>query len=120
YLIPFLGFVMLKLNSILGLGMVIYTIILAMKRQQPSAPPPAPVVPPPPPPAAVPGAATEARVVPPPGSPLLAPLQYSTLPRAGFWIRLGAAVLDAILIAVVVSLINLEAFFLLAYAAYCV
>lgn len=43
YTIPVVGFVVAKLISWLGLGVVVYTIILAMKRNKPAAPAPQPV-----------------------------------------------------------------------------
>jgi uncharacterized RDD family membrane protein YckC len=95
YTIPIGGFIIYKLAGILGLGVVVYTLILMFKASRPPKPaavaaaPVAAVNP------AVPGAGE----VPPPFATTLPPvISSATLPRAGFWIRLGAVVLDAILI----------------------
>jgi uncharacterized RDD family membrane protein YckC len=156
YLIPVVGFIVYKLLGILGLGVVIYTLILAAqasKRAHPTAAPEADATSPPPSsPTASGFAADNAAVgmaagdaaspgVPPPAmqsrssaemhssdevhasaeahspgearasaqrpSPTAAPaLAASTLPRAGFWIRMGALLLDAVLIGIVLSLLH--------------
>ena len=68
YLVPVLGFVFQKLSGFLGTGIVIYTIILAMKQNaadQPAPPAPSPqeeTVPPPAPGAPASGAATGAEM----------------------------------------------------------
>lgn len=81
YTIPFAGFIIYKLAGILGLGVVVYTLILMFKASRPPKP------------------AVVAAAPPPPVAALLPPVISSvTLPRAGFWIRLAAVVLDAILI----------------------
>lgn len=88
YTIPFAGFIIYKLAGVLGLGVVVYTLILMFKASRP--PKPAVV-------AAAPLAA--AGEAPPPVAALLPPvISSATLPRAGFWIRLAAVVLDAILV----------------------
>ncbi len=156
YLIPFLGFLLLKLTDTLGLGMVVYTLMLAGRSRQKSttagaAPagrndggpgasgsgnafvPPAPPVPVAPvmpvAPSFTPGAGDTAGVqssfvaVPPvvgveqemgaqgqaqtqsvptgtsalPGLPKI-PVTAATLVRAGFGVRLGALLIDCILI----------------------
>jgi len=109
YTIPFLGFLLWKLFAVLGMGMVVYTLALTMKANRPARPAVAPAS------AGVPmaavaqvGGATGESDVPPvvaaDGSPLgatAAPLfSASTLPRAGFWIRTAAAVLDFLLIGI--------------------
>jgi len=93
YTVPIGGFVLYKLMGILGLGVVVYTLILMFKASRP----PKPAV------VATPVAAAFAATVA--GAPeavptvLLPPvISSATLPRAGFWIRLAAVVLDAILI----------------------
>jgi uncharacterized RDD family membrane protein YckC len=140
YLIPYVGFVVWKATGVLGLGMAVYTVLLAMRREQaarppapprpaaaPSAPalrPLAPSVPPPP----VPGGAAETSgFVPPPEPPPPPPfpaeavpapgVPLSALPRAGFWLRLGATALDVILIGMVASLLGV--FFVPLFAIYC-
>ncbi|MDB4473612.1 hypothetical protein N9023_01275 [Opitutaceae bacterium] len=68
YLVPVLGFIFQKLSGFLGTGIVIYTIILAMKQnaaEKPVPPAPAPVsgtVPPPAPASPASGAATGAEM----------------------------------------------------------
>lgn len=109
YTIPFLGFLLWKLFAVLGMGMVVYTLALTMKANRPARPAVAPAS------AGAPmaavaqvGGATGESDVPPvvaaDGSPLgatAAPLfSASTLPRAGFWIRTAAAVLDFLLIGI--------------------
>lgn len=74
----------------------------------PQPPPVAPEIPP-----AAAGAPT-----PPPHAP--APQQFSTLPRAGFWIRLAASMLDLILIAIVLSFVNLSGAWPVLFGVYCV
>ena len=102
YTIPIVGFVTYKLLGILGLGVVVYTLILQYKASRPPKPVKAPVVP-----AAATMAATSTgfEAVPPVvpvAMPSAAPavISAATLPRAGFWIRLAASLLDLILIGV--------------------
>ncbi len=108
YTIPIVGFIVYKLLGILGLGVVVYTLILQYKASRPPKPvkvAAAPVatttagamV------AAVPAAGSEAvpSVVPAAGvsaAPVV--ISAATLPRAGFWIRVAAALLDLILIGI--------------------
>lgn len=101
YTIPVVGFIVYKLIGILGLGVVVYTLILQFKASRP-APRPVPVVA-----AAVAPAAGTAMVEPvPPDSPGLPPvLLAATLPRAGFWIRFAAALLDFLMVAIVVNVV---------------
>lgn len=134
YTIPFVGFVVSKLLAWLGLGAVVYTIILGSKRK-PAATTSAvtlPVVSPVtnvsevplstaetsvPNPAAVPP------VVPPQPGPSAAPFVSAvTLVRAGFWIRLAASGLDAIIVGLAFSFTPhlIRPNYLLMYAAYCV
>ena len=105
YTIPVVGFITYKLLGILGLGVVVYTLILQFKASRP--PRPAKV-------AAAPVAGVTAMPgesagdVPPPVAPLIsaAPpvISAETLPRVGFWIRLGASLLDCVLLGVVVGM----------------
>lgn len=121
YLIPFLGFLLQKLFSVLGLGMAVYVLILSAQRERAvrvpagagvasgpgvAAPALAPVVP------AAPAAASLAgpvEALPPPVPPAAVPpvlISASTLPRAGFWLRLAAGLLDLLLIGITVALID--------------
>ena len=108
YLVPILAFLVAMLIGFLGLGTVIYTLIRAMRRNGAK---PAPAGAPAPPaagaPAVVPVVAlaaggsgdTAAAAVPPimaaaPGQPVIS---AATPPRAGFWIRTAALLVDVIL-----------------------
>lgn len=152
YTVPYLGFVVWKFSSVVGLGMVVYTVILAMKRDRPAAPAPAPATAPvagpagftAPPPAApsigsafaADSAATSSAsgvtatpeaapsVPPPPALPPpvpsftpRSPVQLSTLPRAGFWIRAGAAGIDVILVGVAAGFLDVIGNYFLACLA---
>ncbi len=166
YTVPVLGFLIFKFIGWIGLGAVVYTIVLGMKRDKGAHPPPPsgqPAMPafvptslapasasaaapaatmmssgfgavssefvgtgtpasppvevaasempsagftsaggvPPVMPAAVPRSAP-AYAPPPPRAG--ATISAATLPRAGFWIRMGAMLLDAVLIGMVVGL----------------
>ncbi len=167
YTVPALGLIVYNLLGALGLGAVVYAIILAARREVPAAPvatsaptpggspfppPVAPTTPPATPASVQPSVETPAAPVafaapqqsatfvgsldpvvppstpPPPVAPhtfasaAIPPVAAASLPRAGFWIRLGASALDAILVALVIGLLPsmLEPNFALLYAAYCV
>ncbi|HVU35242.1 MAG TPA: RDD family protein [Opitutaceae bacterium] len=120
YTIPFFGFILMKVLGWLGAGVVVYTLILVSRRPKPAV---ATAVPTgrttvPPPPADVPGmapgivppmagmaagaaVATEAAVAAVPS--VVAP---AALPRAGFWIRLAAVLLDVVLCAILIKILN--------------
>ncbi len=177
YLVPVLGFVLYKVLGLLGLGAVIYTLVLAAQARSAATRGPLPRTPPPgsaPPGAAspagsspgsspdMPSSGTPPPVVPPladsafagaaastaasasaassasaapsastapsasadvtGGAPPRAPASLAAaLPRAGFWIRIAALLLDAILIGVVVHELpdsrNLELLALAIYGA---
>ena len=155
YTVPVIGFLVFKLVGWIGLGAVVYTIMLGMKRDKPAAPttPRPPAVPPMMNRAAM-GAATAgfastntvdvtvtpmappsephvagapagwappitpnmwaglgAGSLPPPPvppfsrSPIDPVFSAATLPRAGFRIRLGALLIDAILFGVVTGMV---------------
>jgi uncharacterized RDD family membrane protein YckC len=126
YVVPVFGFIAFKVIGILGLGVVVYTLILTMRIANERATPAmasasaAPV-----PPAAAttaddgtapPPSPPPAREPPPP-TPTNA--EFSTLPRAGFWIRMGALLIDVILVGIVVSALDPPGqLFLLALAGY--
>lgn len=131
YTVPVVGFLIAKLLSWLGLGVVVYTIILNQKNSRAAARAAAA--------AATPlvasvsvdaaGVATTAGVAPASPTtgepPVVTPpvlTTTTTLPRAGFWIRLGASALDAVLVALALHLLPslTRPNFLLAMAAYCV
>jgi uncharacterized RDD family membrane protein YckC len=121
YTIPIGGFVLYKLMGILGLGVVVYTLIQMFKASRP----PKPAVVAAAPLAAAVIAAPLASEAPPPVAATLPPvISSATLPRAGFWIRLAAVVLDAILIGMVCGFLSnmWDGFgvFPFWFAAYCV
>jgi uncharacterized RDD family membrane protein YckC len=118
YLVPILGFVVYKLLGLLGLGAVVYTLILAMRSRQatraaataaagaaPLAAQPA---------SAAPSTAPSADAGPArPSAPDTAattaaatPVIAATLPRAGFWIRIAALTLDALLVGILIGLLH--------------
>jgi len=100
YTVPVLGYVVFKLTGSIGLGAVVTTIVLGMKREKSATPPPASA-----------GPAGNAFV---PNTPALAPasappppraaISAATLPRAGLGIRMGALLLDVVLMGLVVGL----------------
>ncbi len=107
YLIPLVGFVMYKLLDLLGLGVVAYTLIeLARTRAAIKAVNAQP-------------AATPAAAATPPAAPPTAVSASST--RAGFWIRMGALLIDVLVVGFVMSvfhhLLNLELLALALYGA---
>ena len=159
YLVPVLGFLVYKLLGVLGLGAVVYTLILAARAHQaakagpggtpsaaaptpdrPYTPRPAPSTASTPHPASAsapppetqastpntPGAAPamgEARASGPAEAPAAqaAPPVTAALPRAGFWIRMAALLLDLLLVGFLTSVLNhshhLELLVLAAYGA---
>jgi uncharacterized RDD family membrane protein YckC len=136
YLVPFLGFILMLFVSFLGFSLALTTLLMG----DPNAKPPAPVVPVPaaPAPSAVPApgpvvaplaalepeaAAAAGLDAPQPPSVAAAvpapipvpPVVGAGLPRAGFWVRIAALLIDTALIAVVV---HFPPLFLVALAAY--
>jgi uncharacterized RDD family membrane protein YckC len=105
YLVPVLGFIVYKLLGLLGLGAVVYTLVLSVRAWRGAKgdgrATPAPAVTPAPR-AAPEDAATSSRAEAPAASPTPAAPPASAitaaLPRAGFWIRMAALLLDALLI----------------------
>jgi len=160
YVVPVLGFVFQQIAGILGLGVVIYTLILAIQADRASRPkftkaggvgapvvastataaaaftgdgaaqsqvqdlppvvPPVPGVDEPQASEATTGAVPEGSGPPPlrpePPQPARPPqvaaddIQFSTLPRAGFWIRCAATLLDMLLIGVVLNVLETRMF----------
>ena len=115
YMVPVLGFIVYALIGLLGFGAVIYTLLLAMRAARGATPPglssggftaaEAPV-----------GVAGTASEPPPAGAaeplgaaaapPPMAPMEFTTLPRAGFWLRMLALLIDVVLIGFALSLIG--------------
>ena len=128
YLVPVLGFVVFILLSMIGYGAVLYALLNRARRITSAA---AAAAGPAPPfaDAAAAEATAAAAAVPPPAAAAApaaaAVLPLSTLPRPGFWVRIGALFIDALIIGVVVRLLldwhDDEAsnrFFVLALAVY--
>ncbi len=146
YTIPFVGFFVMKLLSWLGVGVVAYTIIRMNRRPTVVAPgvvmapggasvsatpgvaavaPQVPVVEVteagmPPPVTVVPSVS----MVPPPVPPVVSGrvvISAATLPRAGFWVRIGASALDLLIVGIAVSLMPdfWQPNLMLIFAAYC-
>lgn len=145
YVVPVFGFILYKVLGILGFGVVAYTALLMMRERRATAAyaPAAPTAQPAGgtmtsagsylPPSAGPLGSTAANPVPPAtgASPGPVPpsgehpaaaqpaVPLSALPRAGFWIRMGALLIDVILVAIVVNILDPPGeLFLLALAAY--
>ncbi len=121
YTVPFLGFFLFKVLGIIGLGVVVYTIILSTRREKP-VPVAAPAG------FAAAGAAStgpaegvaagmaDSTLMPPP----LTAVAAASLPRAGFWIRVAAAAIDAVVVGIVTSITRTGEFLPALFAAYCV
>jgi uncharacterized RDD family membrane protein YckC len=122
YLVPFMGFFVQTLTGILGVGVVVYTLLLSIRAQQrtrtETATPHAPVSGGEPigaAPAAAAAATAYEDEVPPQQQPAgdaahasaasAAPVDPTTLPRAGFGVRMGALFIDAVLIAILAGMI---------------
>jgi uncharacterized RDD family membrane protein YckC len=111
YVIPVIGLVASNLLGIIGLGVVAYTILLSIRQRSANraarvvaAPAVASVSDAPASTAATMDAApaTEPAASPAPVPPPVA----TALPRAGFWIRMGALFIDIILIAVIAGVLD--------------
>lgn len=129
YTVPFLGFFVFKVLDVIGLGVVVYTIILSTRREKPvvaATAPASPLAAPFVPLAAVAGAdmgagATTAET---PMSASMAPpplaVAGASLPRAGFWIRIAASGIDAVLVGIVVGFTHTGGAYPALFALYCV
>lgn len=139
YLVPFIGFILFNAIGVLGLGVVLYTLLLSLqdarRARVPAGPPPAP--PASPPPAAEtsaagfasaagatsasaafstgptanattpdPTAAPAAEPKPAPAAQTLSDAAVAALPRATFWMRMGALAIDAVMIAIIVNMVD--------------
>ena len=116
YMVPVLGFITYNLTGILGFGVLIYTFMLAARDRRERAA----VIPPEAAPAAPAAAAVAVYETPAPDSlgtsagtasaataegtsePIVPP---TALPRAEFMVRMGALLIDAILVGIVANLI---------------
>jgi uncharacterized RDD family membrane protein YckC len=139
YLVPVLGLIVYKMLGILGLGVVIYTLVLASRRNHTPAAGASPggsFAPPPAAPpggapssdaalaaatsgAATPGAATSGAATPQGGAQPGPAAIKAALPRAGFWIRMAALLVDALLVGILLSVVHHRGdFFLVVLAIY--
>ena len=113
YLVPVLGFVVFILLSMIGYGAVLYALLNRIRRTTasggtaPSAPAPgnAGSGPSTVPSSAPPLVETPAAAASAPETPAAPLPPLSTLPRPGFWVRMGALFIDALIIGVVVRLL---------------
>ena len=141
YLVPVLGFLVYKLLGLLGLGAVVYTVILAARAHQtakegPRGPAavdprgPAPATEAPQAQAAEAQAASQAQAAQAQAAQAQAasaqaaqapPPITAALPRAGFWVRMAALLLDALLVGFLMGVLHhvyhLELLVLAAYGA---
>jgi uncharacterized RDD family membrane protein YckC len=100
YTVPILGFVVYKLLGVLGLGVVLYTPSARIHASRAAS--------------AAASAALGSSVPPPPNlDPVVPPvlalppvISAATLPRAGFWRRLAAVVLDLIMMGIVFGMLE--------------
>ncbi|MBP6508846.1 MAG: RDD family protein, partial [Opitutaceae bacterium] len=123
YTVPFLGLFLFKVLDIIGLGVVVYTLILTLRREKRAAVAPASTARAVPLTATMPGASEATSAPNMADATSLAPpliLAGAMLPRAGFWIRIAASLIDAILVGVLVGLTHAGSAYLLIFATYCV
>lgn len=125
YMIPVLGFIAYGVIGILGFGVVLYTFMLALQSKRatpapaapamasagPGAPPPAPPTSfaagtETPPPSQTPGAAPQASAANAAPAAPAAVETTTTAPLAGFWIRMGALLIDVILVSIIVGILE--------------
>ena len=131
YTVPVLGFIVYKLLGVLGLGVVVYTLLLSLKSSRASAAAAKSAATA----AAAAAAASAAAAVPPvlgepagavpPPPQLPAVLSAATLPRAGFWLRFLASLLDAVMVGIAFGMLHriwggFGGIFPFWYAVYCV
>lgn len=115
YVIPVAGFLVYKLLGFVGFGVVVLTFIQGIRGRSDEA---------------VPGvsASVEAPMTTPesaasaiPSPEIAGPLDVASLPRAGFWIRMAALLIDCVLIGVLLNLVDhlahLQILVLAAYGA---
>ena len=115
YVVPFVGFFVYKALAVLGLGIVVYTLILHWfpegrepgvgGRGGPTGLPPAGAQPAA---AAQPAATADAAAAPAAAAPAsAAPAEAIGTERAGFWIRMAALLVDVVLVSIVVNVLPL-------------
>jgi uncharacterized RDD family membrane protein YckC len=109
YLVPVLGFVAFNAIGVLGLGVVVYTLLLAVRARQESNAA-APLEPQLTTAVATATAAGGFASEPAPERPSAASAASmpNLLPRADFWIRMGALFIDIVLIGIVLSVLHAD------------
>jgi uncharacterized RDD family membrane protein YckC len=124
YLVPVLGMIAYKVTNIIGLGVVVYTMMLSARTyreatasQVRSPPADAPSVAPVADAVDMQFANAAAGVAASTSAPLGA-IDAGHLPRAGFWIRMGALLVDVILVAIATASLQADSAWLLCLAAY--
>jgi uncharacterized RDD family membrane protein YckC len=120
YVIPVIGLIAYKLLGIIGLGVVVYTVLLSIRARSAAR---APAVA-----TATAGATTAAPLIegapsdptaPPASPPAAATIAATAAPRAGFWIRMGALFIDIVLVSIIVSVLDMgDTVWIVALAAY--
>ena len=113
YVIPVIGAVASNLLGIVGLGVVAYTVLLSMRQRAANRAPRVAAAAAPAPDIASVGAvpAGESTPSPDPASGAAARVAAPaaiTAPRAGFWIRMGALLIDIVLVSVIVGILDLS------------
>jgi uncharacterized RDD family membrane protein YckC len=108
YMVPVLGFIVYAALGLIGFGAVMYALFVMLGAARgrgpqagaPTGPEPAAAASPKTPPE---GAAPGAPAAP---AATAAPIDWTTLPRAGFWIRVAALLIDLVLVGFVLNLID--------------
>ncbi|GFE89037.1 RDD family protein [Steroidobacter agaridevorans] len=130
YTVPVLGFIVSNIVGALGFGVVIYTLLLAQRARSAAAAPAvqtvaassaAPSAIPPDATVASAAVAGDGSTVPPPSAAPenLSNIELNSQPRAGFWIRMGALALDALIVGILVKWVDpSDELFLVALAGY--
>jgi uncharacterized RDD family membrane protein YckC len=123
YVIPVIGLIAYKLLGIIGLGVVVYTVLLSIRARSAARTPAVAAAA-----AAATAAAPSAPLVEgapsdptaPPASPTAsATIAATAAPRAGFWIRMGALLIDIVLVSIIVSVLDTaDSVWIVALAAY--
>jgi uncharacterized RDD family membrane protein YckC len=106
YVVPVVGFLVYKLLGFFAFGAVVYTLVLharARRATAAAATPESSAAAEPVPPAAAPPPTAPPGAVP---SGPLPPHITAAMPRAGFWIRMAALLLDVLLVGFVMSLLH--------------
>lgn len=115
YLVPFIGFVVYKLLDLFGLGAVAYTLARSAQDWRTArrdaaahvtATAPAPAASATATTAAAASATAPAATSASPPAPPATPAVSAALPRAGFWIRMAALLLDALLVGFVTGVLH--------------